>query len=157
MRLDGLSKIRANAQRHVTESTRHQISTCRGPRCLAKPTQIGVLEVEGIIRCFSQAIRKYSQLDMSVMYDHETRAQGTHDVTTPTTPTNTRQGLALCHRVTLESVAHWWVPARTPTVHWCPDREGCGRRTTASTTRRPTNDNTTKTGLSQTCDTTTRC
>ena len=28
-------------------------------------------------------------------------------------------GLALCHRVTLDSVAHWWVTARTPTVHQC--------------------------------------
>ena len=31
----------------------------------------------------------------------------------------TQQGLALCHRVTLDSVAHWWVPARTPTVPRC--------------------------------------
>ena len=26
---------------------------------------------------------------------------------------------SLCHRVTLDSVAHWWVPARTPTAHQC--------------------------------------
>ena len=30
-----------------------------------------------------------------------------------------RTGLALCHSVILDSVAHWWVPARTPTVHQC--------------------------------------
>ena len=30
-----------------------------------------------------------------------------------------RTGLALCRRVFLDSVAHWWVPARTPTVHQC--------------------------------------
>ena len=28
--------------------------------------------------------------------------------------------MALCHRVTLDSVAHRWVPARTTTVHRCP-------------------------------------
>ena len=48
-----------------------------------------------------------------------------------TTPTNTtvtlhhdsnnqHNGLALRDRVILDSVAHWWVPARTPTVHWGP-------------------------------------
>ena len=45
-------------------------------------------------------------------------------MTTNTSAPNTRrhdsnqhtQGLALCHRVTLDSVAHRWVPARTPTV-----------------------------------------
>ena len=30
-----------------------------------------------------------------------------------------RTGLSLCHRVILDSVAHWWVLARTPTVHQC--------------------------------------
>ena len=30
-----------------------------------------------------------------------------------------RTGLALCHRVILDSVAHWWFPAWTPTVHQC--------------------------------------
>ena len=30
-----------------------------------------------------------------------------------------RTGLALCHRVILDSVAHWWVPARTRRVHQC--------------------------------------
>ena len=62
---------------------------------------------------------KYSQLHMSVKHDHEherkehmmsRRQQHQHPH---------KEGLALCHRVTLESVAHWWVPARTPTVHQC--------------------------------------
>ena len=44
-----------------------------------------------------------------------TRAQRILDVTTPSTPTTTPRRLALCHRVTLDSVAHRWVPARTPT------------------------------------------
>ena len=30
-----------------------------------------------------------------------------------------RTGWSLCHRVILDSVAHWWVLARTPTVHQC--------------------------------------
>ena len=45
---------------------------------------------------------KDSQLQVSVKHDHvRTRRQ-------------TQKGLALCH-----SVAHWWVLARTPTVHQC--------------------------------------
>ena len=35
-----------------------------------------------------------------------------------TTPTNTTKGLALCHRVILDSVTPQRVPAMTPTVHW---------------------------------------
>ena len=49
---------------------------------------------------------------MTVMYEHVRKAR--------TTPTNT-QGLALCH-----TVAHQGVPARTPTVHRCLNREGHG-------------------------------
>ena len=33
--------------------------------------------------------------------------------------TNRTHRLSLCHRVILHSVAHWWVLARTPTVHQC--------------------------------------
>ena len=40
------------------------------------------------------------------------------DKTTGDAPT-ARTGLALCHKVILDSVAHWWVPARTPTLHQC--------------------------------------
>ena len=36
------------------------------------------------------------------------------------------QMLALCHRVTMDSVALWCVPVRTPTAHRCPNREGRG-------------------------------
>ena len=61
---------------------------------------------------------------MSVRHDHEHERTETHDVTTPTNTHN--KGLALCLRVTLDSVAHRWVPARTPTVHRCPKREGRG-------------------------------
>ena len=44
-----------------------------------------------------------------------------------------QEGLALCHRVTLDSVAHQWVPKRTQTVHRCPNREGRGCPATTST------------------------
>ena len=37
-----------------------------------------------------------------------------------------KEGLALCHRVTLDSVAHPRVPVRTPTVHWCPTGKAVG-------------------------------
>ena len=87
-----------------------------------------------------------------------TRAQGTHDVTTPTTPTNTQQGLALCHRVTLDSVAQRWVPARTAHGTPVPEQERPWVahnqfHETTSDKRPPDNDK----PLSQTCDTTTRC
>ena len=37
-----------------------------------------------------------------------------------------QSGLALCPRVILDSVAHWWVPARTPTVHRCSKGKAVG-------------------------------
>ena len=43
--------------------------------------------------------------------------------------------LTLCHRVTLDSAAHWWVPARTPTVHRCPKGKALGGPTQASQRR----------------------
>ena len=58
-----------------------------------------------------------------------------------------QEGLALCHRVTLDSAAHWGVPARTPTVHRCPKGKALGGPTQASQRRPPTNDNTTRTSL----------
>ena len=47
------------------------------------------------------------------------------------------QGLALCHRVTLDSVAHHWVLARTPTVHRCPTGKAVlgGRDVSRQTTK----------------------
>ena len=44
------------------------------------------------------------------MYEHERNARTTSRLQ------RKQQGLALCHRVTLDSVAHRWVLARTPTV-----------------------------------------
>ena len=66
---------------------------------------------------------KYSQLHMSVKHDNEheriehmmPRLQQPH-----------QEGLALCHRVILDSVAHRWVPARTPTVRQPPRRIAVG-------------------------------
>ena len=55
----------------------------------------------------------------------KTPSQWTSSQTTNTFPSgdkmrgDARTELALCHRVILDSVAHWWVPARTPTVHQC--------------------------------------
>ena len=66
-----------------------------------------------------------------------------------------QEGLALCHRVTLDSVVHRWVPARTPTVHRCPTGKAVHspqpvpRDTSPQTTTRQ------RQALSQTCDTTT--
>ena len=42
-----------------------------------------------------------------------------------------QEGLALCHRVTLDSVAHPWVPTRTPTVHRYPKGKALGGPTPA--------------------------
>ena len=66
------------------------------------------------------------------------------------------KGLALCHRVILDSSAgpgkdtHGTREARTREGRGWPDNKS------QRTTRRQ-NDNTTKTGPSQTCETTTRC
>ena len=54
----------------------------------------------------------------TITEDTLTNTFASGDKTTGDAPT-ARTGLALCHRVTLDSVAHWWVPARTPTVHQC--------------------------------------
>ena len=56
--------------------------------------------------------------------------------------------LALCHRVTLDSEAHQWVPARTPTVHWCPTGKAVGGPQQAL---RDDSRQTTRQTLSQTC------
>ena len=58
-----------------------------------------------------------------------------------------KEGLALCHRVTLDFVAHWWVPARTPTVHGCPTGKAVGGPQQAPQRRPPTNNNKTQTSL----------
>ena len=62
-----------------------------------------------------------------------------------------QMSVAHCHRVTLDSVAHWWVPARTPTVHQCfhggRPWVARGLPDTRSTRRPPTNDNKTQTSL----------
>ena len=50
----------------------------------------------------------------TITEDKLTNTFASGDKTTGDAPT-ARTGLALCHRVTLDSVAHWWVPARTPT------------------------------------------
>ena len=52
-----------------------------------------------------------------------------------------QEGLVLCHGVTLDSVAHRWVPARTPTVHRCPNREAVGGPQQPPRRRPQTNDN----------------
>ena len=89
---------------------------------------------------------KYSQLHLNVQHDHE------HDYHTTSRHQPTHKGLALCHRVILDSVTHPRVPARTPTVHGGPyaGRPWVARQqvTTYDTTSK---DNTTKTGLSQPC------
>ena len=54
----------------------------------------------------------------TIIEDKLTNTFASGDKTTGDAPT-ARTGLALCHRVTLDPVAHWWVPARTPTVHQC--------------------------------------
>ena len=65
-----------------------------------------------------------------------------------------QEGLALCHRVTLDSMAHRWVLARTPTVHRCPTGKAVGgpqpvpRDNSRQTTTRQ------RQALSPTCDTT---
>ena len=76
---------------------------------------------------------KYSQLHMSVMHDHEherkahttSRLQQTH-----------HKGWRFATESRLDSVVHRWVPARTPTVHRCPNMEGRGWPDVTST-RRP--------------------
>ena len=55
--------------------------------------------------------------------------------------------LALCHRATLDSVAHRWVPARTPTVHRCQTGKVVGGPTLPPRRRPTTNDNKTQTSL----------
>ena len=75
---------------------------------------------------------------MSVKHEHDDNNS---------TLQSTQNGLALCHRVTL---AQWWVPARTPTVHQClfGGRPWVAR----SNLHETTNDNKTKRKtLSQTC------
>ena len=54
-----------------------------------------------------------------------------------------KEGSALCHRVTLDSV----VPARTDTVHRCPTGKAVGGPQQAPQRRPPTNDNKTQTSL----------
>ena len=50
--------------------------------------------------------------------DKLTNTVASGDKMTGDAPT-ARIGLALCHRVILDTVALWCVPARTPTVHQC--------------------------------------
>ena len=79
---------------------------------------------------------------MSVKHDHE------HERTEnmmPRLQQPHREGLALCHRVILDSVAHWWVPARTPTVRQC--LHGGMPWVARSNLHETTNDNKTKTDL----------
>ena len=64
---------------------------------------------------------KYSQLHMRAKHEHER----TEDKMSRPQPTHRRVG------VTLDSVAHWWVPARTPTVHQCPQGKAVGGPTHA--------------------------
>ena len=54
----------------------------------------------------------------TIIEDKLTNTFASGDVMTGDAPT-ARTGLSLCHRVILDSVAHWWVLARTPTVHQC--------------------------------------
>ena len=51
------------------------------------------------------------------------------------------EGLALFHRVTLDSVAHQVGPGKDTHGTPVPDREGRGWPATSSTRRPPTNDN----------------
>ena len=88
--------------------------------------------------CWNPVVKKCSQLHMRVMCDHEHERKA-HTTSRHQQHTHTQQGLALCHRTTLDSVAHWWVPARTPTVYQCTNWEGSGWTDANST--KTTNDN----------------
>ena len=93
-----------------------------------------------------KTVCKYSYLHMSVKHDHEHERKALMMSRLQQHKPH-QEGSALGHRVTLDSVAHRWVPARTPTVHLCPEKESRGWPDTSSTRRPPTNDNTTKTFL----------
>ena len=80
--------------------------------------------------CFNSASSRawsVSILSCTCARNTSTSAQKTrcHD------PNQHTEGLALCHRVTLDSVAHRWVPARTPAVHQCPQGKAVGGPTQA--------------------------
>ena len=87
-----------------------------------------------------EQVCKYSQLHMSVKHDHahERKAHIVSRLQQHQQPH--KEGLALCHRVTLESVAHWCVPARTPTVHRCPKGKAVGGPTQAPRDDHPQHD-----------------
>ena len=95
-----------------------------------------------------EQVCRYSQLHLNVKHDHDHE----HDCHTTLRHQPTHDGLALCHRVILDSVTPPWVSERTPTVHGGPHagRPWVARQqvTTYDTTSK---GNTTKTGLSQTC------
>ena len=84
---------------------------------------------------------------MSAAHDHEhERTEHTMSRLQPT-----HNGLALCHRVILDSGAHQWVQGRTPTAHRCPKGKAVGAPTQAP--RQDDRQTTTRqqTGLSRTC------
>ena len=64
-----------------------------------------------LITNYNDKFCKFSQLQKSGKHEHD---YGHDDTLQPT-----QNLLALCHRVILDSVEHWWVPARTPMVHQC--------------------------------------
>ena len=61
---------------------------------------------------------RFTMQNNTITEDKLTKTFASGEKMTGDAPT-ARTGLALCHRVILDSVAHWWVPARTPTVHQC--------------------------------------
>ena len=58
------------------------------------------------------------------MSTHESTTTTQDDLTKHTQTTT--QGLALCGHIPLDVAVPQWVLARTPTVHWAPEREGRG-------------------------------
>ena len=87
---------------------------------------------------FNSGRSKYSQLHTNVKHDHEHERKEHMRSRLQAHQQPHQEGLALCHRVALDSVAPRWVPARIPTVHWCPSSEGCGWP--ATTTTKTTNE-----------------
>ena len=75
------------------------------------------------------------------MYEHEQKAHTTSRLQQHTTRVG---ALPQSH---LDSVAHGWVPARTPTVHRCPTGKAVGGPTQPPRRRPQTNDNKTPTSL----------
>ena len=76
-----------------------------------------------------------------------TRAQGRHDVTTPTTPTTTQRMIGAMPQSHFGLCGTPVGPARTPMVHRCPRGKAVGGPQQALQRRPPTNDNNTQTSL----------